>query len=84
MTNYNKETRIYKITGKPHHLDQLEHILAHIGHLGAAGASRCFSICVDGDGDAYIRFERDNKLLSEIHAGNKEINNSNLKSLVIC
>lgn len=53
------ETRHYKITGRPHQLDELEHLLAWADHCGAIGHSGSAKLWIDGDGSARMKIVRD-------------------------
>lgn len=53
------ETRYYKITGRPHQLDELEHLLAWADHCGAIGHSGSAKLWIDGDGSARMKIVRD-------------------------
>lgn len=57
-TGRERETRTYKITSRPGHLDQIEHMFAWM-NMTAGGHSGSMLLSIDGDGAARVRVEKE-------------------------
>lgn len=53
----NRETRTYKITSRPEHLDQIEHMFRWM-NMTAGGHSGSMLLSIDGDGAARVHIEK--------------------------
>lgn len=52
-----RETRTYKITSRPEHLDQIEHMFRWM-NMTAGGHSGSMLLSIDGDGAARVKIEK--------------------------
>lgn len=53
-----RETRVYKITSRPDHLDQIEHMFKWM-NMTAGGHSGSMLLSIDGDGAARVKIEKE-------------------------
>jgi hypothetical protein len=57
-----KETRIYKLTAIPEHLNQIEKLLGWLRYCGNVGHSATAEVYIDGDGRARLDIDTDREL----------------------